>query len=233
MQGGIKVAIRATSTKSDLIVYTGSTEKGKLVAQAASKNLVPCILELGSKSPLIVDKSADIAYTALKVAFGSFLNYGQTCIRPDYCLVEYTVVVKFVEELDKQLRELYNGGKNKDLLGHSINSFHYDRVCALLADHKGTVVAGNPNAHIDKKLEPTIVLNPSPNSPLMKEEIFGPIVPILTYKTIDEAIKIIKGQEKPLVIYFFGKDSNDFNSSKMRLMTGTSSGAFVVNDVGV
>jgi aldehyde dehydrogenase (NAD+) len=103
----------------------------------------------------------------------------------------------------------------------------------LLADHKGTVIAGNPNAHLDKKLQPTIILNPSPNSPLMKEEIFGPILPIITFKTIDEAIGIVKGQEKPLVIYFFGKDSNDFKSSKMRFMTGTSSGAFVVNDFGV
>lgn len=92
VQGREQVAIRATSLKVDQIIYTGSTEKGKLVAQAAAQNLVPCILELGGKSPLIVDKSANVSYAALKAALGAFVNCGQTCIRPDYCLVEYTVL---------------------------------------------------------------------------------------------------------------------------------------------
>ena len=101
--GGVKVAIRATSIKVDKIIYTGSTEKGILVAQAAAKNLVPCILELGGKSPCIVDKGADLAYTASKLAFTCFYNFGQTCTRPDYILIDYTLVGKFVDELKAKI----------------------------------------------------------------------------------------------------------------------------------
>ena len=100
------------------------------MASAAAKNLIPCILELGGKSPLIVDKSANLEYAAMKAALGAFINFGQTCIRPDYCLVEYTVIHKFVEELKKNLKDY-----DKDILGHSISGFHYERVCQLLADH--------------------------------------------------------------------------------------------------
>lgn len=105
VQGGVETAIRATSSLVDQIIYTGSTEKGRLVAQAAAKNLVPCILELGGKSPMIVDKGADCVYSGVKAALGAFCNFGQTCIRPDYCLVEYTMVHKFVDELSKQLKD--------------------------------------------------------------------------------------------------------------------------------
>jgi aldehyde dehydrogenase (NAD+) len=130
VQGGVQTAIRATSSKLDLIIYTGSTEKGKLVAQAAAKNLVPCILELGGKSPLIVDKTADVNYAAMKTALGAFINFGQTCVRPDYCLVEYTMVHKFIEELKSNLKDY-----DKGILGHSISTFHHERVCKLLKDH--------------------------------------------------------------------------------------------------
>jgi len=102
--GGVKVAIRATSTKFDKMIFTGSTEKGALVAQAAAKNLVPCILELGGKSPCIVDKGADLAYAASKITFASFYNFGQTCTRPDYVLVDYTLANQFVAELKLKIK---------------------------------------------------------------------------------------------------------------------------------
>lgn len=101
--GGVKVAIRATSIKVDKIIYTGSTEKGILVAQAAAKNLVPCILELGGKSPCIIDKGTDLTYAASKLAFSCFYNFGQTCTRPDYILIDYTLVGKFVDELKAKI----------------------------------------------------------------------------------------------------------------------------------
>ena len=118
------------------------------------------------------------------------------------------MVHQFLQELEKFIKELHDDGKCKEILGHAINNFHYDRVCSLLTDHKGTVVIGNSRAHIDKKLEPTVVLNPVSSSPLMTEEIFGPILPIITYKNIDEAINFIGQKEKPLVIYYFGSNSN-------------------------
>lgn len=160
--GGVKVAIRATNIRVDKIIYTGSTEKGILVAQAAAKNLVPCILELGGKSPCIVDNSCDLDHTALKVAHSAFLMFGQICVRPDYVLIDHTIVNKFVDLLKVKMEAIHKDGKCKDLLGKAINDFHHERICALLKDHQGTVLIGNANAHIDKNLTPTVILNPSP-----------------------------------------------------------------------
>lgn len=204
IEGQIEVSKALTATKFDLICFTGSSEKGKLVAASAAQNLVPCILELGGKSPSIVDESADIAYAAKKIAFGRFINCGQTCVAPDYVLVHYSKVEKFVSEMNKAIKDIWQEGKNTADMGHMVNEFHTNRVCSLLKDHQGNVLIGNANAHEDKNLTPTVVLNPSKDSPLMKDEIFGPILPLFSFNHIDEAIKMVKEFEKPLVIYYFG-----------------------------
>lgn len=173
-------------------MFTGGSEKGKLVAAAAAKNLVPCILELGGKSPCVIDDSADIEFAAKKVAFGRYLNAGQICIAPDFCLVSAKVQDKFIEYLKKYITEFWDDGKNKADYGNVINDFHNDRICSMLQDHKGTVLVGNANASSDKNLLPTIILNPSTESRVMKEEIFGPILPIITFQAFDEAVKLIK-----------------------------------------
>lgn len=130
------------------------------------------------------------------------------------------------------MESMYKGGKDKESLGNVINDFHRDRLCKLLLDHGGTVLIGNANAHEDKNLTPTVILNPLTTSPLMKEEIFGPILPIITYNTIDDAIKFINERDKPLSIYYFGTNS-DRNSSLIKVQDQTSSGSFVVNEVVV
>jgi aldehyde dehydrogenase (NAD+) len=186
-------------------------------------------LELGGKSPCIIDKGADLAYTASKMAFSCFFNFGQTCTRPDYILIDYTLVGKFVDELKTKMKTLHNDGKSIDLLGNAINDFHHERLCALFKDHQGTVVIGNVNAHIDKDLQPSVILNPSTDSPLMKDEIFGPIVPIITVKNIDEAIDFINNRPKPLATYYYGSNSR-WNTNLNKVEKQTSSGAFVVND---
>ena len=124
---------------------------------------------------------------------------------------------------------IHKDGKCTDLLGKAINDFHHERICALFKDHKGTVIIGNANAHIDKNLTPTVIFNPSPTSPLMKEEIFGPILPIITYKNIDEAISFVNSREKPLALYYFGSNSS-WNANLNKVLSRTSSGSLLINE---
>ena len=211
-----------------MIFFTGSTEKGKLVAQAAGKNLVPCVLELGGKSPSIVDESANIDLAAKKIALGRFMNAGQVCVAPDYVLVHYQITDKFISALERAIREIWKNGQNISDMGRIVNDFHKDRCCSLLKDHKGTVVIGNANAGDDGNITPTVVLNPARDSALMKDEIFGPILPIYSFSKIDEAIQQINENDKPLVIYYFG--STILNSNLTKLEKSTSSGALVTNE---
>lgn len=135
IEGQVEVAKTLTSTKFDLICFTGSSEKGKLVASAAGKNLTPCLLELGGKSPSVVDESANLEVAAKKIALGRFLNAGQVCIAPDYALVHYSVTEKFIRLLDKAIKDLWAEGNNVKDMGKVINDFHHQRLCALLRDH--------------------------------------------------------------------------------------------------
>jgi acyl-CoA reductase-like NAD-dependent aldehyde dehydrogenase len=183
---------------------------------------------LGGKSPTIVDDSADLEHTAKKVIFGRYMNAGQTCVAPDYLLVHQSKVDRLIPLLTKFITEFYADGRNVEDMGKVINDFHHGRLCELLRDHNGNVVYGNGNAYNDKNLTPTIILNPAKDSPLMKDEIFGPILPILTFQTIDDAIKIIKEGEKPLAMYYFG---NPHGTNAKKVQNETSSGSFVVNDV--
>jgi len=121
-----------------------------------------------------------------------------------------------VPYLEKIMEKMYKGGKDKESLGNVINDFHKNRLCALLADHGGTVLIGNANAHEDKNLTPTVILNPLETSPMMKEEIFGPILPIITYNTIEDAIKFINARDKPLSVYYFGSNS-DSNQNMIKV----------------
>lgn len=227
VEGKVEVAKALTNSKFDLICFTGSTEKGKLVAEAAGKNLVPCILELGGKSPAVVDENANLEHTAKKIALGRFLNAGQVCISPDYVLVHYQVTEKFITYLGKAIKELWAEGANVRDMGKVINEFHHDRLCSLLKDHRGNVVIGNASAHDDGNLTPTVILNPSKESTVMKEEIFGPILPVLSYQKFDEVIQTIKENHKPLTIYYFG---SVFSGNRTRLENETSSGSLVTNE---
>ena len=178
---------------------------------------------------MIVDKGGDIKFAAEKAAFGGFCNYGQTCVRPDYLLVDYTVVNEFMQHLKECIDKFYQGGKDIRALGKVINDFHNERLCALLADHQGTVMYGNPNAHQDKNLLPTVILNPSPDSPLMQDEIFGPILPVITTKSYEEAQQFILARDKPLAAYYFGKNSS-YNKNLTEFKLRISAGSMCVND---
>lgn len=186
------------------------------------------MLELGGKSPAIIDESANAGLAAKKVLFGKMPNLGQVCIAPDYVMCHESKVNSFVDALKQSIRDGYNDCETPEDSGKIINEFHYTRLCNLLKDHGGEVVYGNANAAQDMNLKPTIVMNPRKDSTLMREEIFGPIFPILTYKSIDEAVDYIsQEQEKPLVVYYFGKTNN---KNQQIVEQRTHSGGLVVND---
>ena len=227
IEGKSKVAITLNKSKFDLFVFTGSTQKGKLVAEAAARNLVPCILELGGKSPAIIDKDADISFSAKKVLVGKLANYGQVCIAPDYLLCHESKVDEFMKELAAQYQHGYNCNDNMES-GKIINSFHYKRLCGLLEDHGGEVIFGNGEAYKDYKLDLTVIKNPRYDSAIMQDEIFGPLLPLITFREFDEVIDFINDNEKPLAIYYFGKHNGD---NQKRVITETSSGGFASHEV--
>lgn len=193
--------------KVDYIFFTGGVNVGKTVASKAAVNLTPTTLELGGKSPCIIDKSANIKLAAKRVVFGKFLNCGQTCIAPDYILVHESVKDQFIEFAKNEIQEMF--GKNpleNNLYGKIINEKHFDRLMGLI--DKSKVAFGGNGDKRELKIEPTILNDVSLSDACMGEEIFGPIMPILTYKTLDQAKEIIKTYAKPLALYVFSNDKN-------------------------
>jgi len=230
LQGGVEVAIQITQKKWDIICFTGSTDKGKLVAAAAAKHLVPCILELGGKCPMIVDRSADIQFAAFRAAFGRFYNSGQTCLATDYILVHHDVIERFKVAFLKEIKKMYSETPktNKDM-GKIISDWHCDRLKDLIETSGGKVLLGGEVDKSKNYVAPTVIEEPKADSQIMREEIFGPLVPIMAFKTIDEVIDRISDMDKPLAIYYFG--SRYFNPTIERIRNETSSGAFLVNEV--
>mmetsp|Transcript_4428 Transcript_4428/g.7539 ORF Transcript_4428/g.7539 Transcript_4428/m.7539 type:complete len:389 (-) Transcript_4428:471-1637(-) len=188
VQGKVNTAVKLSQLKFDMIVFTGSSSKGKLINQTAAKNLVPCLLELGGKSPAIVDVSADAQLAAKKIIFGKMPNLGQVCIAPDYILCHESKFEQFMEEFRDTLKTRYNNCSSSEESGKMVNEFHYNRICDLLGDCGGEIILGNKEIFQDRKLGVIVVKNPKIDSALMRDEIFGPIFPLITFKEIDEAI---------------------------------------------
>jgi len=225
VEGGVKETEELLDLKWDAIFYTGSTKVGKIIMSAAAKNLTPVTLELGGKSPCIVDKNINLKQTARKIIWGKFLNAGQTCIAPDYILVDKMIKDKLVNTLIEIIKEFYgeNPQNSKDY-ARIINETHFNRLTSYLKDTE-IVYGGNFDVS-QKYISPTIILNPNLDSDLMNDEIFGPILPIIEYQSIDEAISFINKRPKPLALYVFSKNSK-FNNE---IIDKTSSGGVCVND---
>ncbi|CAD8170610.1 unnamed protein product [Paramecium pentaurelia] len=227
IEGGVNVAINITKQPFDLIIFTGGTEKGKLVAKAAAENLVPCILELGGKGPCIIDSSSDLALAGRRVISTKLYNCGQTCVAPDYLLVEESILDNVVNTFKQQIKDFYGPEtKKSECLNRIVNEFHTNRIVEYLNNHGGKIVHGGQYDLKEKWIEPTFVINPDPNSELMKNEIFGPILPIITYKKIEEAINFINFRPKPLALYYFGTNKVHKNA----ILESTSSGGVCIND---
>jgi aldehyde dehydrogenase (NAD+) len=191
---------------------------------AAATNLTPVVLELGGKSPCIVDSSANIATVARRIAWGKSLNAGQTCIAPDYLLVHKSVKAKLIEALDREFKSLL--GENPKHSKHFVrivNDRAFDRLVGYLEG--ADIVVGGEYDKSERFIAPTVVDNVKRDSPIMTEEIFGPIFPIVTFSDIDEAVQFVTGREKPLALYYFG----DKKSAKY-VLKHTSSGGACIND---
>lgn len=214
--------------KFDFVFFTGSQAVGKEVLRHTAEHLTPAVLELGGKSPCIVDKSANIALAAKRIVFGKFLNCGQTCVAPDYILCESSVKDKFINEVASQIKIQYgdNPLKNKDY-GKIINQKHFERLCSLIDKNK--VIIGGETDCGSNRIAPTVMDNVTENDAVMGEEIFGPIMPILTFDDFDKMVDNLKDKDKPLALYLFSSDKGQIK----RITTELSYGGGCINDVVV
>ena len=200
VQGGRTENQKLLDHRFDYIFFTGSVPVGSLVMERAARYLTPLTLELGGKSPAVVDSSSHLQLAAKRIAFGKFLNAGQTCIAPDYVLVEKSVERPFIGYLTKAIEEFFPGDDFSHLPS-IVNAKHFDRLLSLL-EGESCIVGGKGDRDTLQML-PTILNPVSADSPVMQEEIFGPILPILTFETIEEAVAIIRSRPKPLALYLF------------------------------
>jgi len=202
IEGGVKETTELLKERFDKIFYTGSSPVGKIIMRAAAENLTPVVLELGGKSPAIVTKDASIKMTAKRLVWGKYLNGGQTCVAPDYLMVHKSVKQKLIEEIKKQVLKIHGDNpQQSEAFVRIINPRHFKRLM-LLMDQSKIVLGGNSDEK-DLYIAPTLMDNVSWDDAVMKEEIFGPILPILEYEDLDDAIKQIKSKEKPLALYLF------------------------------
>lgn len=226
IEGGREENQTLINADFDYIFFTGSKSVGKYVNASAAGRMIPVTLELGGKSPCIVDSTAKIDLAARRIAFGKFLNCGQTCVAPDYILCHKAVKEKLIAALKREIVRQYGEAplKNENY-GKIISEKHFKRVCALIDEKK--VVFGGKYDENTLKIEPTVLDNVDWNDSVMQEEIFGPVLPILTYETIEEAIGLINRQDSPLALYIFSSD----RATVERVLSRTAFGGGCVNDV--
>ena len=225
VQGHRDVNTELLRQRYDIIFFTGSPDLGRVVMCAAAESVTPVILELGGKCPVIVDKSADVRLAAKRVAWGKSLNAGQTCIAPDYLLIHEDVKMEFVEEFRRAMAELH--GDDAQLSKHYVRLVSdkaFERVSGYLSE--GRVLAGGRVDAADRYIEPTLLGDVSLDSAVMTTEIFGPVLPVVTIKSVDEAIAFVNDREKPLALYVFADESVG-----RRVLHLTSSGGACLNDV--
>lgn len=227
VEGGIEETQTLLSLPFDYIFFTGSEKVGKIVYEAAARKLIPVTLELGGKSPVIVDDTANIKVASERISFGKFTNAGQTCVAPDYILVQRKVKNDLIKALKKTITEFYgeNIEKSPDF-GRIVNQKHFNRLNDLIQIHKDNVVFGGNSSKEDLYIEPTLLDNITNDNKIMKEEIFGPILPIITYDNFDEVLEIIQSKSKPLSLYLFSEDENMTH----RVLEELSFGGGAIND---
>ena len=224
VQGGRNVNSMLLEKRFDMIFFTGSPMLGKIVMKAASQHLTPLVLELGGKSPCIVDKGANVKLAAKRIAWGKTINAGQTCIAPDYVFVHSSLKEKLIKELGSSIDEMFGKDiKSSKYFPRIVNKQAFERLKNLM--QHGTIRYGGETDEPERFIAPTIIDDIKPEYPVMNEEIFGPILPVMTYDNIDEAIKYINENEKPLAFYYFGK-----NGKAREVFHKTTSGGGCVND---
>ncbi|KAI7795755.1 aldehyde dehydrogenase family 3 member A2b [Triplophysa rosa] len=223
--GGVAETQELLKQRFDHIFYTGNGMVAKIIMVAAAQYLTPVTLELGGKSPCYIDNNCDLAVACRRIAWGKYTNCGQTCIAPDYILCDPSIQDRVIEEIEKNIKDFYTENpKTCPDYGRIINQRHFKRVMAMLED--GTVAVGGENDESDCYIAPTILRDVKPDAKVMQEEIFGPLLPILSVRSADEAIKFINEREKPLALYIFSEN----NKLIKRMIAETSSGGVLAND---
>ncbi|MEG3911252.1 aldehyde dehydrogenase [Microcoleus sp. w1-18aA5] len=225
VEGGVEISQQLLAEKFDHIFFTGGTKIGRIVMEAAAKHLTPVTLELGGKSPCIVDSDIQVEYTAKRIAWGKFLNAGQTCIAPDYLLVDKKVKPALMAAIKTAINEFYGDDpQTSPDYSRIINQRQLDRLSAFIKD--GEIVVGGEVKPEDRYIAPTVLDRVSWDSPVMQDEIFGPILPVLEYDDFGEAIAQINARPKPLALYLFSKNKE----KQERVLRETSSGGVCLND---
>ena len=225
VQGNREVNTALLAQRFDIIFFTGSPDLGRKVMRAASEYLTPVVLELGGKSPCIVDKDANLTMAARRIAWGKSLNAGQTCIAPDYLLVHADIKEQLISELKKEFIRLHGANpKEAKHFVRIVNERAFDRLVGYIQG--ADVVMGGEYDREERYIAPTLIDHVDANSPIMQEEIFGPIFPIVTFSTTEEAIRFVTGREKPLALYYFGESKKNIR----QVLKHTSSGGACIND---
>ena len=212
-------------SKVDYIFFTGGKVVGKIVYEKAMEKMIPFSLELGGKSPCIVDNTAKIKLSAKRIVFGKLLNAGQTCVAPDYLYCHEDIKDELVKEIIHQIKEQYGDNPlQNDAFGKMISKRHFDKVVSLMENQN--IIYGGKFDETSLKIEPTIIDNPKLDSLIMQEEIFGPLLPVITFKNIDEVIKYVNNGDSPLALYYFSKNKKDIN----KVISSVAFGGGCIND---
>jgi len=228
VEGGVPETTALLAQKWDMIFFTGSPPVGKIVHQAAAENLTPCVLELGGKNPTIVHSSANLKVAARRIAYGRFLNSGHVCTAPDHVLVWPEVKDEFVQRIADTIREFYGDDPQQSPdYGRVINGRNFDRLVALLGSGKAAV--GGQSDAADLYIAPTVLVDVAVDSPIMQEEIFGPILPVLEVASVEAVVEWINSRPSPLGLYVFAED----NAVVDRILAATRSGDAEVNDCAI
>lgn len=225
VEGGMEVNQRLLQNKFDYIFFTGSVSVGRIIMAEAAKHLTPVTLELGGKSPCIVDETANISLAAKRIVWGKYLNAGQTCVAPDYVLVQEKVKEALIKELNRYIRKFYGkDAVHNEEYPQIINERHFNRLLSLMKNEK--VKGGGNYSRKLLKIEPTVLEPDSIDSPIMQEEIFGPLLPVLAYENIQEAAAFVNNRPKPLALYLF----TTLKRNESYIMKNTSFGGGCIND---
>jgi aldehyde dehydrogenase (NAD+) len=224
-QGDAEVSQQLLAEKFDHIFFTGGTAIGRVVMEAAAKHLTPVTLELGGKSPCVVEADARLDYAAKRIAWGKFINAGQTCIAPDYLLVDRRIKQELLTKIKAYIQEFYgtDPATSPDY-GRIINQRHFARLASFLDN--GTPLLGGQSNPDTRYIAPTLLDNVSWDAPVMQDEIFGPILPVVEYGELEEAIALINARPKPLALYFFSNNAR----KQEQMLQATSSGGVCIND---
>ena len=225
IQGGVKETSELLDLSWDYIFFTGSVSVGKIVMKSASENLTPVTLELGGKSPCIVDKDCDLHTSAKRIAWGKFFNTGQTCVAPDYLFIHKDIVNRFIPLLIKYTKNFYGEDAIKShYYGRIITENHFNRLVSYLK--QGNVIYGGNYNKDSLYISPTLMIGTKINSSVMTEEIFGPILPMFQYDNLDDVIYFVNSRPKPLSLYYFSNNINNVD----KILKKTSSGSVCINE---